>query len=236
MLSAEAIVDEGDARIHARGPGAVIILNELQRRAVLRAGVAPEKIHKVLHGVEIEAPPSVAREDHALFVGRLVVEKGVENAIEACARAGMRLVILGEGPLRDDLEALAHRLGADVEFRGQVAQDDVLAEMRRARLLIVPSLWHEVLALVIVQAIAAHLPIVATDVGGNPDLLGDGRGLLYPPGDVTALTTILSTLVADPGQATSVAATAAAWAEAELTEARWIERMRAVYSAVGLNL
>ena len=203
---------------------------------MLRAGVAPAKVHKVLHGVEIEDPPVEPRGDHALFVGRLVVEKGVENAIEACGRAGMRLVVLGDGPLRGELEAAARAQGADVEFRGQVPQEDVLAEMRRARLLMVPSLWHEVLALVIVQAIAAHLPVVATDVGGNPDLLGEGRGILYPPGDVTALTEILAAVAADPARAVEVAQTAAEWARAELTEARWIERMRAVYATVGVRL
>jgi glycosyltransferase involved in cell wall biosynthesis len=235
LLAAEALTTKL-TRAYTRGPGAVIVLNELQRRVVERAGVAPDKIHKVPHGVEIEPPSNEPRGDHALFVGRLAVEKGVADAIEACSRSGMRLLVLGDGPLRDDLEKLAAHLGADVEFRGHVTQDEVMAEMRRARLLLVPSRWHEVLALVIVQAIATHLPVVATDLGGNPDLLGDGRGFLHRPAGVDELTAILTTLAADPARATAAAANAAAWATSELTEERWISRMRAVYDTVGVSL
>jgi len=235
LLGAEALVTKM-TRAYVRGPGAVIILNEVQRRVVQSAGVDPAKVHKVIHAVEVEAPPTAARDDHALFVGRLAVEKGVADAIEACARVGMRLVVLGEGPLRATLEELAQERGADVEFRGQVSQDEVLDEMRRARLLLVPSLWHEVLALVIVQAIAANLPVVATEAGGNPDLLGDGRGFLYPPGDVAALTATLAAIAGDPACATAAAQAAATWAKTELTEERWIDRMRAVYATVGCTL
>lgn len=235
LLAAEALVTKA-TRAYTRGPGAVIVLNELQRRVVERAGVAPQKIHKVPHGVEIEPPPDEPRREHALFVGRLAVEKGVADAIEACSRVGMRLVVLGDGPLRDDLEKLTAQLGGDVEFRGHVTQDEVMAEMRRARLLLVPSRWHEVLALVIVQAIATHLPVVATSLGGNPDLLGDGRGFLYEAGDVDGLTDVLATIDAEPARATDAARAAAAWAARELTEERWIERMRAVYATVGVTL
>lgn len=235
LLGVEALMTKA-TRAYVRGPGAVVILNELQRQVVRKAGVPDERIYKVPHGIDVEPPPTEARQDHALYVGRLVVEKGVADAIEACRRVGLRLVVLGDGPLREELERLAVTTGADVEFRGQVDHEAVMAEMRRARLLIVPSVWHEVLALVITQAISTRLPVVASDVGGTPDLLGDSRGFLYPPGDTDSLASTLSELIQDPVKGTAAAERAARWGEAELSRERWMERMREVYAAVGARL
>ncbi|MDP9402816.1 MAG: glycosyltransferase family 4 protein [Actinomycetota bacterium] len=234
MLTAEALVARF-ARTY-RAAGAVIVLNELQRRAVTRAGVDPARIHKVPHFIDVDSYPSPRREPYALYVGRLVPEKGVGDAIRACGEVGARLRVLGDGRLRPELEALAAAVGADVEFAGQVPQQQVIEEMRRAAVLLVPSVWHEVSALVITQAIAAHLPVVATGTGGTPDLIGDGRGFLYSPGDVTELARLVSSVLADGGLGRRAATRAAEYARTDLTEARWAERLRAVYAAVGVTL
>src|SRR5205807_8321319 len=110
-------------------------------------------------------------------------------------------LLVGDGPMRSSLEEMAARLGvADaVHFAGYQAQPE-----RFLALMDVFALTSrlEGLPLAILEAWAAGLPVVATSVGGVPDLITDGRnGLLVPSGDEMALTDRLNQLLADPGRA-----------------------------------
>ncbi|HEX8771179.1 MAG TPA: glycosyltransferase family 4 protein, partial [Acidimicrobiales bacterium] len=218
------------------GTNIVIVLNDLQRQAVLRAGIDGERIVKIPHFVEVDDDVPARRQEYALCVARLVVEKGVGDAIRACASANVPLKILGDGPLRQELEHLAASVGADVEFLGQVPQEVVLQEMRRAGAVVVPSIWHEVSALVLTQAMSTHAPVIATATGGTPELVGDGRGFLYQPGDVAELAERLRAVIDQPAMGSAVAARAAAFARVELTRDRWLERMQGTYARFGLSL
>jgi glycosyltransferase involved in cell wall biosynthesis len=119
----------------------------------------------------------------ALVAARLTPEKGVADAIAACRRAGVPLVVAGEGPQADELRGLA--AGADVRFTG-VVDSEALARLRaQAALAIVPSRYAEILPLAALEAAAAGLPVAAADAGGLREAVPpDG---LYPPGDVDAL-------------------------------------------------
>jgi glycosyltransferase involved in cell wall biosynthesis len=117
----------------------------------------------------------------ALAVGRLTPEKGFADAIAACARAGVPLVVAGDGP---QLEAL-RALGGDVRFTGRVSATELAALRREAALAIVPSRYAEILPLAALEAMAAGLPVVAARAGGLADVV-PAEGL-YPPGDVAAL-------------------------------------------------
>jgi glycosyltransferase involved in cell wall biosynthesis len=102
--------------------------------------------------------------EHALVAARLSPEKGVDLAIRACRRAGVRLVVAGDGPQAGELRALA--AGADVRFTGHVSPAE-LSELRaRAAVAIVPSRYQEILPLAAAEAMAAGLPTVATRMGG----------------------------------------------------------------------
>ncbi|MFI4859072.1 MAG: glycosyltransferase [Phycisphaerales bacterium JB063] len=108
-----------------------------------------------------------------------------------------RLVLLGDGPLRDELEALAHELGIEeaVHFMGQVP--DVRALLPGADVAMLSSL-SEGLSVTLLEAMAAGLPIVATAVGGNPELVADeATGLLAPRGDAERLASHLLALLGD---------------------------------------
>jgi glycosyltransferase involved in cell wall biosynthesis len=120
---------------------------------------------------------SAATGSHALFVGRLAAEKGVDVAIEACLRAGVRLVVAGEGPLRSSLG------GAD--FVGRVSDAELASLRADASLAIVPSRSAETFGLAAAEAMAAGLPVAATRVGALPELLGETG--LVAPGDPVAL-------------------------------------------------
>ncbi|MEM9414381.1 MAG: glycosyltransferase [Planctomycetota bacterium] len=151
-------------------------------------------------GVDADAPVVVqaARfhpvKDHAtaLRAWRLVLEARGDTL------PGARLVFLGDGPLRGELEALSEQLGIAeaVRFVGRVP--DVRALLPGADVAMLSSL-SEGLSVSLLEAMAASLPVVATDVGGNPELVVEGEtGLLAPRGDAEALAMHLTALLSDP--------------------------------------
>jgi glycosyltransferase involved in cell wall biosynthesis len=215
----------------------VMTVNELQTVGVRRMGVPAERIFVVPHFAEVDVNgPMAAAEGHVLYVGRLAPEKGVDVLIRACAERGLPLRVVGDGRMRDELERLARALDVEVSFVGTVSSAVVAEEMRRATVLCVPSIWHEVWGLVVNEAWDAGLPVVGTEVGGLADLLRDDRGVIVPPGDVDALATALGTLVADPTRRAAIVGRARTWAAAELGRDRFVDRLKAVYRSIGVEL
>jgi glycosyltransferase involved in cell wall biosynthesis len=134
------------------------------------------------------------------FVGRLVEKKGVVHLLRAFARVHTRmpdlgLVVIGSGPLQEELTKEAGRLGieAAVEFTGALPHPDVIRYLRGSRLAVVPSVIDshgetDGMPTVVVEMMAAGLPVVGSDVDGIPDLITHGRnGWLARPGDVEDL-------------------------------------------------
>jgi glycosyltransferase involved in cell wall biosynthesis len=121
--------------------------------------------------------------EYAFVASRIAVEKGVEVAVEACERAGLPLVVAGDGPLAPFVRA---RAGRSTRLVGRVSTDEVERLRAGAALQIVPSRSAEVMPLAAVEAMAAGVPVVASAVGGVPELVGDPAALV-PPGDAGAL-------------------------------------------------
>src|SRR3954452_19112677 len=128
---------------------------------------------------------------YALAVGRLTPVKGIADAIAACARVGVPLVVAGDGPQLDELRSL----GGDVRFTGRVSAGELAALRREAALAIVPSRYAEILPLAALEAMAAGLPVVAARAGGLAEIV-PAEGL-YPPGDTSALTARMASLWAN---------------------------------------
>jgi glycosyltransferase involved in cell wall biosynthesis len=151
--------------------------------------------------------PSSARLDRPFtigYFGRLVEEKGVFVLLDAVAQIGgdWRLILLGGGPLREALRDKAARLGiADrVTFRPQVASTAMPAQYHDIDALVLPSLtranWKEQFGRVLVEAMASGVPVVGSDSGAIPDVIGDA-GLIVPEGDAPALANALRRLCDD---------------------------------------
>jgi glycosyltransferase involved in cell wall biosynthesis len=184
--------------------------------ARLRELRAPVGAVEVVPHVVPLARPSALDGGFALVASRLAPEKGVEVAVEACRRAGVSLVVCGDGPLRATLR------GADL--RGQVTAAQLAALRARASVELVPSRTGETFGLSAAEAMAAGVPVVASAVGALPELVEpDG---LVPPGDPDALASALLRRMGDAAAGARgrerVAATCAPAAVAE--------RLRAVYS------
>ena len=139
-----------------------------------------------------------------LHVGRLSAEKGQAGLISAFARVRQRgvdaeLRILGDGPLEVDLKNQVHSLGLDqhCHFLGRKGEDGVLDELRTADAFVMASLM-EGLPVVLMEALACQVPVVAPRVAGIPELvIHDKTGLLFAPGDWTDLSEQLYLLLSD---------------------------------------
>jgi glycosyltransferase involved in cell wall biosynthesis len=129
---------------------------------------------------------------YALVVARLAPEKGVDVAIDACRMAGISLVIAGEGPERAALRA---RAGADVRFLGSVQDAELAALRAEASIALAPSRSGETFALAVAEAMAAGLPVAASDVGALPELV-EPEGIV-PAGDAGALAAAIARLAGD---------------------------------------
>ncbi len=162
-------------------------------------GVA-DRVRVLSPGIELQqftCDPAALRAG-VLFVGRLVPDKGVDVLIRAMAtlggaggprgRAVGALTVLGDGPERARLAALAGTLGVDLDLRGDVGRAAVADAMQRAAVVAVPSVYREPLGLVAIEAMASGAIVVASATGGLVETVMDGvTGLAVPPGDVDAL-------------------------------------------------
>lgn len=174
-----------------------------------------EKVSVVRCGVEI--PETVARPAgspplRAVCVGRLSAEKGHHGLLAALAQLrglapDVRVTLIGDGPLRGELESRARELGLDdsVEFAGARPEAEVLRAVAGADLFVLPSLM-EGLPVVLMEAMALGVPVLAPHVAGIPELVTDERdGLLFRPSDWQGLTSQLRRLLTDTALRTRLA-------------------------------
>jgi glycosyltransferase involved in cell wall biosynthesis len=230
-------VERGLAR---RARKVIAISDALRRFTVDRVGLPADKVVTVHYGLdELPRPwgenPELPIPEEArvlLVVGRLAAQKGVDVAVRALPairreHPGAVLVVLGEGPQRAELEAIA---GEGVFLPGRVG--DVAAFYRRADLLVHPVRW-EGFGLALLEAMLAGKPMVASAVSSAPEIVEDGRtGLLVPPNDPAALASAVVSLLSDPERATAYGRAGLERARAEFSVARMAERTAAVYAAV----
>ena len=181
-----------------RAARVIAITDALARFQIERVGLPARKLVTIPYGLDAlpEAwgkNPSDDVPEHArvlLAVCRLEPQKGVDVAVRALARLRLQrgdaeLVVLGEGPERPRLTALARELDVPVHLPGRVP--DVAAWLRRASLLVHPVRW-EGFGLAVLEAMLAGLPVVASRVSSLPELVADGEtGVLVPPDDPEAL-------------------------------------------------
>jgi glycosyltransferase involved in cell wall biosynthesis len=164
----------------------------------------------------------------ALVAGRLVEEKGYDTAIHAARRAGIPLVIAGTGPDEPRLRKLA--AGADVRFTGLLSPDELASLRRHAGVVMVPSRSEEACPYAVLEAAGAGLPVLGSDRGGIPELLGDTGGL--DPEDPGAWADALQRLWADPQRRQELGTELLRTARVHLGEDAYYVRLMAIYNGV----
>ena len=183
----------------------VVAVSNHIRQALIRQGCPPEKIHVRYIGVDLQcfqaganAGTAVDRQSTVLFVGRLVKKKGCEYLVRAIAQVQQTLpetdlVIIGDGPLRQSLENLASTLLRRYRFLGKQTPEAVKQWMARSKVLVAPSVTTERgetegLPIVILEAMAMGLPVVASRHAGIPEAIQHGEnGFLTAERDISGL-------------------------------------------------
>lgn len=211
--TARGVVGRAAAWWAARRATAVVAVSrDAAEQAVHQEHVARSKVRVIINGVDV--PPPVLRNRtpaRAITVARLETVKDQATMLHAvaaivAARSNFHLDIVGDGSERAHLEAIADRLGVrrHVSFHGfQAAVSSYLAD---ADIFLLSSV-SEGISLTLLEAMASGLPVVATAVGGNPEVVASGvTGLLVPPSDPAAFGAAVVTLLDDPAMSAAMGA------------------------------
>jgi glycosyltransferase involved in cell wall biosynthesis len=203
-----------------------LCVSEAIRRRALAVGFPEDKLRIHYTGIDCEKfkPLEASERDAELvvFVGRLVEKKGCEYAIRAMSELRSegrtaRLVVIGDGPLRGSLEALAERLGIQCQFLGAQNAERVRDYVGRARALLNPSVIaqngdSEGFGMVFAEAQAMGTPVASFRHGGIPEAVCDGKtGLLAPERDVLTLAAHLHRFLTDDAFWQSCSDRATSW-------------------------
>ena len=225
-----------------RGAKRLIAISDAVASFLVRAGLPASRVTTIHYGLDdLPAAPSelspagagVTREQTlVLAVGRLIEQKDHATLLRAFAHVHAehpetRLAILGWGPLEEQTRALAHELGlADaVVLPGRVEPRDWLL---RADVFAHSSAW-EGFGLVLLEAMLAGLPVVATSVSAVPEIVTDETGILVPAADARALAEALARLVGDSALRERLGTAGRARAHGEFSVGRMAKRTVAVY-------
>ena len=173
---------------------------------------------------------------HLVFVGRLAPVKGLRVLLEALGQLpdpNVRLTIVGDGSERATLEAMAAPLGERVRFTGYLSQEEVAEILTTANAFVLPS-FAEGVPVVLMEAMAAGLPVMATRITGVPELVEDGvSGHLVTPGDPAALARAITELADLPDGGMAMGQAGRAMVQAEFDIAGEAARLAALFAGEG---
>jgi glycosyltransferase involved in cell wall biosynthesis len=211
--------------------GTVVVPSHAVAAFLVEHGVPSSRVHVVPNGIDVRFREPAETHDPPVVGTAAVLQfrKRVDVLLDACAAAArpLRVEIFGDGPLRAELEAQALRLGLDATFRGDVP--DLRDRLRDLDVFVLPS-RDENLPMALLEAMAAAVPVVATRVGGVPELIEDGvSGRVVAPEQVQPLADALRELLDDPARRASLARAGATRVAERFSIAEVGRRMVRVY-------
>lgn len=195
----------------------VIVPSQYLKRLVTGWGVDPDKIHVIYNAlpsttaeITLDSVPDLPEAPTFVTIARLTHWKGVDHLIAALVDVpDAHLVVIGDGEMRHQLESQAERFGVGerVTFTGRLSREQVAAIIREAAYVVLYS-GYEGLSHTLLESLRAGTPVIASDKGGNPEVVQHGvNGLLVPHIDVEALAATLNAALA-PGMRARLAANA----------------------------
>jgi glycosyltransferase involved in cell wall biosynthesis len=207
-----------------------VVPSEYARGQSALLGVPEDRIDVLPHYLPAEAfaeRSSAGEGRYALFAGRLSPEKGVDTAIKAAALADIPLRVAGEGPVSGQLAELASLIGGHVDFIGRQDRAGMARELAGAAMVLMPSRYHEFSPYSALEAMAAGVPVVASQLGGLPELIGAER--CVPPNDPHALAARMRNLWTDPERRASEGEVLIRRARENHPEERYTRRLLELY-------
>jgi glycosyltransferase involved in cell wall biosynthesis len=211
-----------------------IALTEFAQQKFIQGGLPVEKIVVKPNFVYPAPSPGEGQGGYALFVGRLSPEKGIDTLLAAWERLGRKvpLKIVGDGPLALQVDKAAQQVPG-VEWLGRLPKTQVLALMKNAQILLFPSLWYEGFPMVIAEAFAVGLPVVASELGSMSSLITPGHtGLHFHPGNPEDLATKVEWVLTHPAELNQMRREARAEFEAKYTAEQNYQMLMAIYERV----
>ena len=213
---------------------AYVALTGFARQKFIEGGLPPAKIMVKPNFVDPDPGAGGGDGGYFLFVGRLSREKGVETLLAAWEqlRGRIPIKIVGDGPLAPEVAAAARRI-PELEWVGRQPRDRVLAMMKNAKALIFPSVWYEGFPMVMVEAYAVGLPVIASDLGSMSSLVDHGRtGLRFRPSDPQELANQAKWALAHPTELGKMREEARSEFEGNYTAKRNYRLLTKIYQTV----
>lgn len=204
---------------------------EFARQKFIQGGLPAERIVVKPNLVYPDTGLGRGQGQFALFVGRLAPEKGLDTLLTAWQKlAGkVALKIVGDGPLGPEVAEASQRLPG-VEWLGQLSHDQVIDLMKEAQVLIFPSIWYEGLPMVIAEAFAVGLPVIASNLGAMASLIEPHRtGLHFPSGSAGGLVQQVEWVLDHPAELNQMRQEARREFEKNYTASRNYELLLGIY-------
>ena len=210
----------------------IITPSEFARSKLIEYGFDAPRVKAVHNFIDASAYQPGYGGEGIVYVGRLAPEKGLDTLIEAARRLDhIRVTIAGDGPERQHLENLCLKLGCrNVDFLGYVVREQLLRKVRQAMCVVMPSIWFENFPYSILESFALGKPVVASRIGGMPEIVKDDKtGLLFPPGDALALSTRIEYLQGNPSSVEEMGKKARAMVETRFDPETHYRQLSEVY-------
>ncbi len=222
------------------------------RALAVNRGFNPKKIITLPHGIEgaLRNPDSnlaagnmkVQNDRIVSIAARFEERKGHKYAIEAFKEmlqenkglSGVKLILMGEGPMSGEIKELVSREGLDknIIFMGQ--RDDCIDYIAKSLFLLLPSIGYEDLPFVILEAMSLGVPVIGTDVAGIPEEIENGiTGIVVPPKDAEAIKTAMVSLISDDNLRIKMGKASRERFDKLFTLDRMISRYLALYESIG---
>lgn len=215
-----------------------IVFNEHFAKQMVAFGIDRDSLDLLPNFVETPYDTPASKKPYALFLGRLSPEKGLDVLLDAWTRVhGIKLLVAGSGELQGELERRAGTdLAGRVEFIGYVGGERKQRLLREASLSVLPSRWHENCPLSLLESLAAGTAVVASRMGGLPDMVRDDEtGILVPAGDARALSDAINRYVHEPGLATKHGMAALRDARHRFSSEAHYRGLMSIYASVGCS-
>ena len=182
--------------------------------------------------------PNYTPGDYFLYFGRLSAEKGVKTLLQACVKAGVKLVLAGSGPIEDELKKTAADLNADADFKGFCSGQDLFDLVKQSRGVVLPSEWYENAPISVLEAYALGKIVIGANIGGIPEMISpEETGFLFESGDVEQLAGCLEKVISlDDSKLEEMGRYARNYHEATYSEKRYVTEMTELYDSIGVRV
>ena len=180
--------------------------------------------------IEEYRPDFTPRPGPVIYFGRLSREKGIFTLMKSMEGTGAGLKVVGEGPLRSELEAWAIAKRAPIEFFGRLEGEELHREIRGSAVAVIPSEWYEPFGRTVIEAYALGKPVIGSRMGGIPELIKEGEtGMTFSPGDIVDLREKLIRVLSDPPVAVAMGRSARALVQEHFGKEVYYRGLMSVY-------